>query len=280
MFEKNARGSRKFFRTFFLIILLTKFKKICILKTKTFVQWRAKRLQNDMELIRQELTALAEPDYQKFSSSLLPGTANILGVRLPVLRRIAARLSKGGWERWLSAFDVCQDSPPAFEETMLAGMVIVSAWMPLAERFTRIRSFIPRIDNWSVCDSFCTSLKEASAYPAEYWAFLQEFFQSKKEFAVRFALVMAADHFIIPDYLEQVLDKIDAFSHPAYYAQMAAAWALSICFVKFPDKTMPRLVASPLDDFTYNKALQKICESRRIDNPTRAQIRAMKRRAP
>ncbi len=237
-------------------------------------------MHNDLERIRQELAALAEPNYQKFSSSLLPGTAGILGVRLPALRRIAAGLSKNGWERWLSAFEACPASAFAFEETMLAGMVIATARMPLAQRFRRIRSFVSRIDNWSVCDSFCSSLKEAGACPAEYWAFLQEFFQSKEEFAVRFALVMATDHFIIPDYLDLVLDRIDAFSHPAYYAQMAAAWALSICFVKFPKKTMPRLLDSALDDFTYNKALQKICESRRIDNPTRTRIHLMKRRAP
>ena len=43
-------------------------------------------------------------------------------------------------------------------------------------------------------------------------------------------------------------------------------------------KTLPYLRNNSLDDFTYNKALQKIIESNRIDNDTKALIRSMKRR--
>lgn len=35
----------------------------------------------------------------------------------------------------------------------------------------------------------------------------------------------------------------------------------------------------PLDDWTYNKSLQKIIESYRVDADTKRTIRAMKRRA-
>ena len=42
--------------------------------------------------IRERLLALAEPEYQKFSSSLLPGVENVLGVRLPKLRKLAEQL--------------------------------------------------------------------------------------------------------------------------------------------------------------------------------------------
>ena len=154
---------------------------------------------------------------------------------------------------------------------------IAAAPIPLAERLERIRRFVPRIENWSVCDSFCASLKEAAVFPAEYWAFLQEFFASRKEFALRFALVMATDHFVTPAYLDRVLERIDGFSHPGYYARMAAAWALSVCFVKFPEEVFPRLPTSRLDDFTYNKALQKICESRQVTPETRHRIRALRR---
>lgn len=39
--------------------------------------------------IKEQLSLLAEPAYRDFASSLLPGTENILGVRLPALRRLA-----------------------------------------------------------------------------------------------------------------------------------------------------------------------------------------------
>ena len=46
--------------------------------------------------VRSELLSLAEPDYQKFSASLLPGVDNILGVRIPKLRIIAKKYFRFG----------------------------------------------------------------------------------------------------------------------------------------------------------------------------------------
>ena len=45
--------------------------------------------------IHEQLLALSEPEFQKFSSSLLPGTSNILGVRLPILRKLAKKNNQG-----------------------------------------------------------------------------------------------------------------------------------------------------------------------------------------
>ena len=39
---------------------------------------------------------------------------------------------------------------------------------------------------------------------------------------------------------------------------MGNAWALSVCYVKFPEKTRAFLEKDTLDDFTHNKAIQKI----------------------
>ena len=58
---------------------------------------------------------------------------------------------------------------------------------------------------------------------------------------------------------------------------MGLAWLLSVCYVKFEDKTLRFLSDCPLDDFTYNKALQKIVESNRVSKEKKAQIRKMKR---
>ena len=58
---------------------------------------------------------------------------------------------------------------------------------------------------------------------------------------------------------------------------MAVAWTLQVAFVKFPNKTMQLLKNNKIDDWTYNKALQKIIESYRVDENTKNEIRKMKR---
>ena len=69
--------------------------------------------------IREELINLSEEDYREFSSNLLPGINNILGVRLPALRKIAKSIAKENWENYLN-----NASDDYFEEVMLQGMVI------------------------------------------------------------------------------------------------------------------------------------------------------------
>lgn len=59
---------------------------------------------------------------------------------------------------------------------------------------------------------------------------------------------------------------------------MAVAWAISICYVKLPEPMMIYLNNNTLDDSTYNKALQKIIESYRVDEETKKRIRCMKRK--
>ena len=95
------------------------------------------------EQLRSQLFSLAEPAYQAFSSSLLPGVSGVLGVRLPVCRKIARQLGKDGWQDWLEEFFALPD--PFFEEAMIAGMTIALTPMDPEERIRLIRRFLPRI---------------------------------------------------------------------------------------------------------------------------------------
>ena len=47
--------------------------------------------------LREQLLELTEPKYMKFTSALMPGVENVLGIRLPVLRSIAKEIAAGDW---------------------------------------------------------------------------------------------------------------------------------------------------------------------------------------
>ena len=52
--------------------------------------------------IKQRILSKAEKDYKKFSQSLIPNIDNVLGVRLPVLRKIAKEIYKSeNWQDFL-----------------------------------------------------------------------------------------------------------------------------------------------------------------------------------
>lgn len=226
------------------------------------------------DTIRKQIFELQEASYQKFISALIPNIDNVLGVRMPELRKLAKEIAKGDWRTYLQTAN-----DEYFEEVMLQGLVIGYAKADVEELLTYVETFVPKIDNWSVCDSFCTGLKFTKQNKERVWSFLQPYLISDKEYELRFGIVMLLDYYIEPDYIDRVLDLLDDVQHEGYYAKMAVAWALSICFVKLPDQTMKYLTGDhSLDLFTYNKALQKITESTRVGADVKEIIRGMKRK--
>lgn len=226
------------------------------------------------EEIKKELYALADENYKTFHSGLCPGTDNIIGVRVPILRNFAKKVVKQeNIRRYLDTA-----ASVYYEEVMLQGMVLgLTKELTLEEWFSYLTKFIPKIDNWAVCDVTISGLKITKKYPKEVWKFLVPYFSAKEEFAVRFAVVMLLNFYIVPEYILQVLIILNNIHHEGYYVKMAVAWAISIAFVHFPTETMKFLEDNQLDDFTFNKALQKIIESYRVSEEVKRKIKMMKR---
>lgn len=223
--------------------------------------------------IRKQLLELAEPSYQKFSSNLLPGVDNLLGVRIPLLRKLAKSIAKGDWRAYLH--NACEDT---FEETMLQGMVIGYAKADTDELLRYVSNFIPKITNWSVCDSFCSGLKKLYVQDSlSLWEFLQPYITDHREFFVRFGVIMLRCYYLDDAHIDHVLALLAAIRHDGYYAKMAVAWALCDAYIVFPEKTSHYLKPNQFDALTYQKALQKMLESRCIDTETKKQIRKQKR---
>ncbi len=232
--------------------------------------------------IRKEILALAEPSYQQFSSKLLPGTERIVGVRLPLLRKLVKQtVKKRDWRGYLTeALEGNENlkDEELFEEIMFQGMLIGYAPLTLEERFFYLDKFIPKINNWSVCDSVCTTMKFALEYPKETWDYLQKYVQSIEEYEIRFAIVMYINYYLNEEYLDCVLAVLDEINHSAYYVKMAVAWAVSMCYVVDTKKTEKFLKSCSLDDFTYNKAIQKVIESRQVSAQKKEKLKGWKRK--
>lgn len=223
--------------------------------------------------IREQIFELSDEEYRIFQSRLCPDNDNILGVRIPMLRKLAKEIAKGNSREYIKTAQ-----SEYYEEVMLQGMVIGYIKAEALETLKYITEFVPKIDNWGVCDSFCSGLKFTKTNKECVWNFLKPYLSSKQEFEMRFGIVMLLDFYIEENYIDKVLALLDKAKHEGYYVKMAVAWAISICYIKFPRKTMAYLKNNTLDDFTYNKALQKITESLRVDTDAKILIRSMKRK--
>lgn len=217
----------------------------------------------------------AEESYREFAASLLPEVPKerILGVRLPKLRKLAAVIVKKECQKYLAEEPGC-----LFEEVMLRGMVIGAVGGSFEETSGRIRDFLPYIDNWSVCDSFCSSLKGTKEYPEKMWPLLLECLQSEETYTIRFALVMMLQYYVSEKYRKQALDLLEHMRSGEYYVRMAAAWAVSIYYIHFPEEVMEWLEHCGLEEDAWRKALQKILESRRVSPEEKDKIRKLRAR--
>ena len=226
--------------------------------------------------IKEELKQLADEKYKEFHKGLCPGTENILGIRVPVLRDYAKKLSKKyEIHELLNHID-----NEYYEEIMLQGMLIgleKDKDKDIQNIIKDIEEFVPKIDNWAICDVFCAGLKITKQHLIEIWEFIQKYLVSDKEFEIRFGVVMILDYYITEEYLGKNFAIFNHIKSNQYYVQMAVAWAISICLIKFYDKTIEYLEQAKIDKFTYNKAIQKAIESYRISDEQKTELKKKKK---
>lgn len=226
------------------------------------------------EIVLKELMAEQDIDYQNFMINVLPGVDNIIGVKIPTLRKIAKTLSKSNWQEYLE--EVICENDRYHEETLLQGIVITTAKMKLEKRLQFINAFIPKISNWAQCDIFCSSLKEAKKYPEPYLQLTATYCYANATYKLRFGIVMLLTYYTHYQYAPYALNILKHIKRDDYYVNMAVAWAISIFYIKHPQLTLPLIQNKTLDKFTHNKAIQKICESLRISKEEKDFIKTWK----
>lgn len=222
--------------------------------------------------IREELEKNVDPSYREFHRSLVPGLEQFLGVRVPKLREISKKVAREDY--WSFAREADGET---YEELMIRGMMIGYAGLTREEQRGELENFIPSIKNWAVCDCCCSTYRFMKKDQEEWFAFLRTYAAGGREYEIRFALVSMLDFFINEAYIDQVLEILGQVRHEGYYVKMAAAWAVSICYVKFPEKTEGFLRKNLLDDFTHNKSIQKIRESYRVSKEDKERLKSLRR---
>lgn len=222
------------------------------------------------------LEALRDAQYADFNASVVPGVApSALGVRVPALRAIAKEIVRA--DDWREFLDATREHP-VYELRMLHAMVLGGAKCDIREKIALTEAFLPHIDNWAVCDTLCSSFKPKPHEREALFALVRDCARSDVEFRKRFGLVMMMSHFHDAPYIDEVMAIYRDFSHEGYYARMGAAWGLATLWLSAREDALAILTENLWDDFTHNKAIQKLRESYRVSDADKALTQALRRK--
>lgn len=229
-------------------------------------------MKNKQLSILEELKSLADEDYKEFNRKIIPTKQMTLGIRIPILRKIAKRIAKEEAIKFIQS-----DKQNIYEMIMLEGMVLSYMDKSFKELLPLTEKFLIKVDNWAQIDSTVCDFKNIKKEKEDVLTVVKRWLNSNNEFIVRAGLVILLAHYVEKQHLKMIFKLSQSVTHSGYYVHMGNAWLISVCMAKFPEETILFFESNPLDNKTHNKAIQKSRESYRVSKEHKAIINELKR---
>ncbi len=207
---------------------------------------------------------------REFNKKIIRTQYEITGIKVPVLKDLAKKIGHTDYKQYLS------HEPITYEEVMLQGLVI--ARIKEEEDFhSYFKEYIKRVDDWSLCDTFCNSIKIVRQYKKKYWKEACHLALSNQEFISRIGFVLILNHFLQKEHIMEIFSLLDEKQTEKYYVNMAQAWLICELYIHYPQETLNYIKKNKLNVFTHNKAISKIRDSYRISKFEKEDLNTFKR---
>lgn len=213
--------------------------------------------EEDYIVFMEYLSSIAEEKYKKFSQALTPDTPNMLGVRIPTLRKIAKEILKGDFAGFLAL-----KKGDGHEEGIIEGLVMAGAKLPYPEMFKMMQRYSGKIYNWAMCDT--VSFKGVKQHRAEFFEDVDLFLKNDNPWAIRYGLLHLMGFFLDSEYIERVLDKVRSVKSDFYYVEMMQAWILATAVAKCREQTVSALASGGFSARVMKMTAQKVRDSYRV----------------
>ncbi len=224
-----------------------------------------------MHRITKELLSKQDIDYKKFNGKIVSDTNyEMIGVRVPEIRNIVKTVvSREDSYSFLKAEHF-------YYEEYLAHGLLISKIGDKEETYALLDDFLPKIDNWAICDTVAMSIKKLAKDKKTLYEHILIWLKSDRVYTVRFGIVCLLAYFTEKEYSDKIIAIISEMQTDEYYINMALAWLLSVMLVKNYDDYIKLIESKTLPKFVQNKAIDKSRDSFRIGEEKKQYLKTFK----
>lgn len=232
-------------------------------------------MPQDISAIREELLTNRDTAYKAFMCPLMPTVDpdTVLGVRTPILRRMAKELHKTeGGEALL------HDLPHIYFEENQLHSFLIEPIRDFDTALTATDAFLPYVDNWATCDQL--SPKAFKGRFDDLLPHIRCWMAHPAPYICRFGLGMLMRYGLDETFDLSFLEEAAApaiTGREEYYVRMMVAWFFATALAKQYDAALPYLTENRLPVWTHNKTVQKACESYRVSGEHKTALKALRR---
>ena len=181
----------------------------------------------EVDVIRAQLFALQDKEYQVFHSRLMPTLPpeTVIGVRVPLLRKLAKQLTDTP-----EAEVFLQDLPHFYYEENALHAFLLEPVRDYGTALAATERFLPYVDNWAVCDSF--SPKVFAQHKPELLTAIRRWLGSDQVYTVRYGIGMLMRYYLDDAFSPEYLAWAAAVHSEEYYVNMMRAWYFATALAK------------------------------------------------
>ncbi len=234
--------------------------------------------------LKQWLKNNSDQKYKEFQQKIVKTKFPIVGVKMPLIRKLAGKILEGNAENFLK---ICKNQ--TLEEIILKGIVISKLKVDFEGLLLIFDEYINIIDNWAVCDIVTNSLKSFFKNQEKGYKYIKTCINSTNPWKIRVGIVAMLSFYVNETYIEKILKHSEKISQNStlcqsnannscfcdYYVKMSNAWLISICFVKFPNISKKFLESGNIDRETFKMLTRKILDSHKVSADDKEYIRLL-----
>ena len=228
---------------------------------------------NIYESVVNKLFQNADEKYREFNKKIVNGEKPMIGVRAPVIKKIAKEVVKDDAEGYKSGCKFAY-----FEDSLIYGLVVGAESYGDFKR--DYNSYLAHADSWADIDMFVPSIKclKKPENALDFKKYIDENILRSDGFYLRFYIVALMSFYLTENYVREVLSLTEKIDGKGYYNDMAIAWLISFSYVKFRETTLEFLKNDKLSEFTHNKAISKINDSFRVSKDDKQLLKSYMRK--